>query len=189
MKVKIEVKKDALLKEYARIKNVPIGKVIRNATKDFLQAAQRHTPMGAKKRKSGWLSIAPEAIRGDHKLQDDGKVWFGPQILSAKDKTRLRKAGAKVPTVRKGYSKATWIGAMQALGMNRKVPQGMDSAKHVATLKTEGTGSNVSSTIRNWLGFDSKPGTIANILQQGFANAARRIRDDWARVLKRKGIE
>lgn len=66
---------------------------------------------------------------------------------------------------------------------------GMDSATNVATLRTDGTGNNVSATIRNWLKFDKRPGAQADILKSGLANAARRIRDDWVRVLKRRNIE
>ena len=189
--IKVQVQKDRLLEEYARLKRVPLAKVIRNASRDFLQAAYRATPMATRRTKTGWLAIAPAKLRGSaaHKVQSNGLVWFGPGMLTAKDKRRLRAAGATVPRIRKGYSKATWIGAMRALGMGRSTPMGMETATNVATLRTGGTGNNVSATIRNWLKFDKRPGAQAEILRAGMANAARRIRDDWVRVLKRRNIE
>lgn len=186
--IRVQVHKDGLLEEYARLKKVPLAKVIRNAAKDFLQAAYRATPIAARRTKAGWLAMAPSKLRGSaaHREQSNGLVWFGPRMLTARDKRRLRAAGAAVPRIRRGYSKATWIGAMRALGMGRSAPAGMDSATNVATLRTEGTGSNVSATVRNWLSFDRRPGAQADILRSGLAHAARRIRDDWRRVLKRR---
>lgn len=109
-----------LVSAFARLKNIPVWKVIRNAAKDFTRGAYDATPVAKK-------STSPY-----YRAKYKGRTWYVKQSQLTKGTRGKMKALAKGEQVefrqgrpvlkrvliKKGWSKSTWIGAMRTLGFH-----------------------------------------------------------------------
>ena len=174
------VQADGLLRRFAELKAIPIRKVIRNAARDFVQAALKETPIAAEKKSRfvrAKLSNGKYAYRPVDSLSEDE--------LKKKDKSknlvwhRIR--------IKRGWNRATWRGVMAALGMNQKpkpkvVPSAVDTRSAAVWA---GSDAAPEVTITDRLALDAAyPGQLDKLRSAGFALAAKRITTEFNRLLK-----
>lgn len=170
-----------MVEAFARLKNIPVFKVLRNAARDFAKAAIKATPT-AKISKSSW-----------YRARKNGKTWYIPESRMAGRKIRNAKDGdlqIRKVRVRKGWSKATWLGIMQELGLVVGAPvKRLQHARDKATLTNVASGANPSVTISDQLRIDNfgrastRPRHEA-IAKAGFDAAAKNITREFERLTK-----
>lgn len=190
------------LKSYAKLKKIPLAEVIHNATKDFVQAALRETPTASEK---GVLW---------YRAKKGGHTWYIPASrVNSRRREQLEKGNIAFEPlpIKKGWSKATWLGAMQALGMNTgkaKVPkfasllakfngdvktlsesQLQSEAEKKSAVAFAHTASSASAVITDEFRIDcfgrgSSSYQFNRISAAGFALAATRITNDYARHIR-----
>ena len=164
----------------ARLKDMPISKVIRNASRDFVQGAYKATPT-AQISKSNW-----------YVAQDDEKKWYIPATQMAG--RRIKKNGdvkIKKTRIYKGWSKATWAGVMRELGMITKAtPKRLPNVVNDKSNATQSLNTNEPKmTIANQVRIDNfgKQNTQQKhqeMAKAGFALAAKRLVTAYAKMLK-----
>lgn len=97
----------------AHVKDVPIGKVLRNAGRDFGMEAYRSTPTAAVTR-TNFLRVPDTRPGGRWRWVRRAKV------------RRPGSRGGRTPNppypVAKGFARATWIGVFRDLGMTTRRP-------------------------------------------------------------------
>ena len=170
----------SMMNALARLKGIPLDKVVRNAGRDYLQAAYTATPL-AKISKSQW-----------YVAEKDGRKWYVHESQTPgrkrnkKDRTRIVKA-----RIRKGWSKSTWIGAMKALGMSPKNrPNGVHPVAETRSQARQFTsGTNPRIVISDEFRIDdfgrgSSQPQHERIAAEGFKLAARRISAEFTRMIK-----
>lgn len=177
----IKIKDAEFLAAYARLKNVPIAKVIRNASRDFTQAAYKETPI-ARKSKSPYFVFYDRA----HHLR-----FLHQSQLKGRSEESL--ASLKRVKIARGWSKATWIGIMRQLGMKAKskpadVPQAATTRSNVQTYTNQDYAqATITDEIRfNRFGQGAGDARLYQIAQAGYRLAAERIEKDTERILKRQ---
>ncbi len=164
-----------LLQRFAELKGIPVSKVLRNAARDFVQAALRETPMAYLSR-SPWARIKTRGGKTAYRRIDN----FDGAARDRLAKQRIR--------IRRGWNRATWRGVMAALGMTqrnrpRSVPRAVDVRSGAVWSGTE-TAPEV--TVVNRLALDKAyPGQIERIQAAGFALAVKRITREMNRILKK----
>lgn len=114
MSVHLDMEDNDLIGLFARLKAIPVAKVIRNAARDFVQAALRATPRGQ-------LSKSPY---GRIKLGSSTR-YFRVDRLTPKQLRRMKRRARQdkrltLPLpMRRGWSKSSWIGAFRELEMGK----------------------------------------------------------------------
>lgn len=112
-----------LMRQLARLKNVPIEKVVRNASRDFVMGAYTAAPVAKKSRslfarvtlrngQIAYLNITRAASQS-------ARAAAKGKGSAARARTRARLEKYRV-RIMKGFSRSTWIGAMRSLGMHSK---------------------------------------------------------------------
>ena len=165
---------------YARLKNVPIEKVIRNASRDFVQAAFRATPVARK-------SKSPYYVFIDRKGRK--RFLHQNQLKGRSEESLVTLSKVKIA---KGWSKSTWIGVMRQLGMKAKnkpseVPI---SATSLSDVQTYSHKDYAQATITDEIRFDNfgrgTDSKLTQIAQAGYKLAAERITKDTERILQKQ---
>ena len=199
-----------LMDALARLKSIPLAKVVRNAARDYVQAAEKVTPL-AKQGKSRYVKAAYYAVgdvsyttkKGKVKTRRDflrngnghkirtGNYWYIPADRVGSLKAS-KKTGLVIRKVRvsKGWSKMTWVGAMRELGMTTKsrpasLPASVEAKSHTA----QQGGDNPSITITDEFRFDrfgrsTTDAAFGRISSSGFALAAKRMSNEYERMIK-----
>ncbi|MBQ7177546.1 MAG: hypothetical protein IJS08_09035 [Victivallales bacterium] len=178
--MKLDIAKDGIMQTLARLKGIPVSKVIRNAGRDFAQAALKATPITGtskseyartkRKGKAGW-----QYIRLDK--------------CSPRQRRLLAKKQYKI-VIHRGLAKASWKGVFQALAMTTGSPNvKKNMPSKVATMSgaiSRGTEQMPEIVISNILDFYSprRRGTDADILAAGFKLASERIVKEINRMLQ-----
>lgn len=166
-----------LVEALARLKGIPVSKVVRNASKDFAQGAYNATPV-AKISKSEYYYV-----------KDQGRYLHQSQLEGRK---RLYKHGIYKVRVRKGWSKASWIGVFRALGMSanvvsQRLPQKVETLSGVVI---SGTPTDAKAAITDCIRFDGWGGgsdrSSDAVRKSGFALAAKRIEGEVNRMIARQ---
>lgn len=171
-----------LMSAIASLKEVPLWKVIRNASRDYVQGAYKATP-------SAQISKS-QYYRAEH----NGKKWYihesqlhGGRVRNKQGKTQLRKV-----RVRKGWSKSTWIGAMRELGMTAKNrPRRLPAIVEAKSTTTQQGGNTPRVVISDEFHIDrfGRSTTIPaynQIAGEGFRLAASRLVKEWEREIKER---
>ena len=164
-----------LIEAYARLKKIPVAKVIRNATKDFVQAAFRTTPI-AKVSKSKYFVVVQHGRK---------RFLHEKQVRPNTTLHRMR--------VAKGWSKATWIGIMRALHMKAKEKPSIvpDDATAKSTLQVmEQANLSATAIVQDEIRFDhfgkgNSDSKLQEIANAGFKLAAERITKDMNRTVQK----
>ena len=177
MNVKVDIQDKGLLQTYAAMKNIPLAKVIRNAARDFVQAAYKATPT-ARITQSPYVRIPIEGVK---------KVFrYIPwDSLDEKGQERLKKRRIRL---QRGWSKASWIRLMRILGMTnskgemRKERSGKrwDAVNQLATIGL----TEKQAVINDAIHFDARPGEIDRITEAGLALATKRLSNDFKKIMK-----
>lgn len=165
---------ESLIEALANLKNIPIAKVIRNASRDFAQASQKATPIANKSKSEFYYFWENGQKRFLHESQV-GKVKRG---------SKLRKV-----RIHRGWSKASWMGIFRALGMSlrmstNRLPQAVE---HLSNAITSGTQTTAKTVMTDAIRFDrfgqSQDTRTDNIAREGFALAAKRIQKEVNNML------
>ena len=172
----LDAKIDAssLMSALARLKNIPLAKVVRNAARDFAQAAIKATPV-AQKSKSEFYKYF---VNGQPRFLHES------QVVNRKSKKGLKKV-----RIYKGWSKASWLGVFRALGMSLKIAAQRLPGKveHLSYAIARGNNTNASTTIEDYIHFDSfgrsTDTRTAEVARAGFALAAKRMTKEVNRML------
>lgn len=170
-----------LVNSFARMKNIPVKTVMRNAARDFVRTAQRETP----------LSVETKARYYRAKL-DDRRWWIpvdligGRKIHNKPGRTQLKR------WLNRGWSKATWIGSMRALGMSSQHPAKRLPAvvTHQSIAYQKGPDRNPQAVVEDVLALDNfGRGTSdeqhRRISAEGFKVAARNMMKEYNRLVRR----
>lgn len=176
MRVFVRINTAQMLRLFADLKGVPLAKVIRNAARDFAQAALKATPL-AKIRSSPYARIT---------LAGGGTRYARLDRYGGSTLRNLRKKKYRI-RINRGWSRASWIGVFRALGME-KAPHA--PARLPAAVETIGRadmdGDDTSPRVRilDEIRFDGLPGTEDAIIDAGLGLAAKRIDSEWNRIMK-----
>lgn len=166
-----------LMEAMARLKDIPVSKVVRNASRDFAQAAQKETPI-ANKSKSEF-----------YKYIKDGEPHF---LHESQVASRKRKAGLRKVRIYKGWSRASWLGVFRALGVSLKVSvQRLPSkVEHMSSAVARGDSTTSSTTITDYIHFDRFGKTndtrTDEIGRKGFELAAKRMSKEVSRMMQKQ---
>ena len=155
-----------LVSALASLKNVPLAKVVRNASRDFAQAAQKATPV-AQTGKSEYYKW----------FDKQGQPHFlHESMLVGRSRRSLRKV-----RVYKGWSRASWLGIFRALGVSMRIPVQRLPGKveHISNAITSGSQTDSTVTMTDYIHFD-KFGRVQDtrtdaVAKAGFELAAKRI--------------
>lgn len=171
MDVKLDVR--GMMEALAELKQIPLAKVVRNAARDFVQAAFRATPTA----KVGRAQY--------YRAKTNGRTWYIPVAKTNGRRVRgLKKSGVEVRKVaiRRGWSRSTWLGAMQALGMASKarparMPEAVERKSTASSGGAQATPSVVISDefrLDNF-GYSTTIPQYNRIAGEGFKLAAKRL--------------
>ena len=172
-----------LIDLFARLKGIPVAKVIRNAARDFVQAALKATPRGR-------LAKSPY---GRVKLGADYRYFrldrLSPRELARAKRRRKRDSRLTMPLpMRRGWSKASWIGAFRELGMGRTptAPRKLPASviQRLSTAAMAGDDQHPEIRITDDIRFTALAGTDQTIIQAGFRLAAERLTREFKRTIR-----
>ena len=183
----IKVDSRNILQAYANLKNLPLAKIIHNASKDFAQAAQERTPKSQLLHAKYYKAYIPGT----------GKHWFIPiEWLNGRRVYNKRSRVKLVKWLKRGWSKATWIGIMRALGMtSSKAPLRSSDSTHAqmmshVILHKDAVSAHADMTdevyFDQWTrgtDYTSEP-----VIKSGFALASKRIANDFNNVTRAKWL-
>ncbi|MBO4513518.1 MAG: hypothetical protein J5746_12210 [Victivallales bacterium] len=186
----------SLLDTLARMKKIPIGKVIRNAGRDFAREAYKITPT-AQISKSPYYRYFDQRDQKWHYLHESQVV---ESYTTKRGLTRNRiRQGAKDAfgklkkvKIAKGWSKASWIGVFKALGLPPKakgsLPVAVEQLSDATMTETAWMAEIViADDIRfNHFGNGADGGTADRIAKAGYDAAARNINKEIDRLMKRR---
>lgn len=183
--IKAMVEDSDLVNALARLKGIPVRKVLHNAAKDFAQQAYVNTP------------VANEPKHRYYRVKTSAGVWqyipdYEIYALHLSKRKRLARKIYKVP-FKKGWSRAAWIGVFRSLGMP---PKGSTSnlSSEVATqgyTVERGMSDAPEIEIADSIHFDRfgrNPGDTRRsdrIVQAGFNLAAQRIAKGVDQAMKK----
>ncbi len=178
--VSIKVDGRSLVEAYARLKKVSVAKVLRNASRDFVQAAYKATPIAQ-------MKVSPYYVVRD---RNGVKRYIHESRMRGRTNAGIGRARRVV--IARGWSKATWIGVMRQLQMRAKnkpsnVPE---AALMYSGMRMTQTQDTASVTINDNIRFDrfgkSSDSKLVEIAQAGFRLAAERLTKDWTRQLEKE---
>lgn len=177
MNIGIDIQDKGLLATYAALKNVPLAKVLRNAARDFVQAAYRATPL-ARIAQSRYVRIPIEGTKKAYR-------YIPWDSLDEKGQERLKKRRIRL---QRGWSRASWIRLMRILGMTNKngdmrkerTGKRWEAVNRLATIGLTERQVEITDAIH----FDARPGEIDRITEAGFALATKRISNDFKKIMK-----
>ena len=200
MSITIKTDAKSLLETYAKLKQIPMEKILRNAGRDFVQAALKVTPL-SKLPKSPFARIPLEGrkVRYVHIEHSLTKTYYRRRKVNKKtgqvtykvaDKpkpSRVRHLNKYCMVLRRGWSKASWIGVFRALGVPERVamralPQAVQT---IANATVSGSGSQAQVHILDPIHFEGLPGTAQRIIDEGYKLATSRIVKDFNRQIQR----
>lgn len=155
-----------LIDMLAKLRGVTTDKVVRNASRDFVQATYKETPL-AQKSKSEYYTFVGK---------DGNRRYLHESQVTVKRKSKLRKV-----RIRRGWSRASWIGIMRGLGMSTKSrPRALPSkVETISNVIVTGTPERTKATMTDHIRFNrwgrSQDHLTEHICQEGFKLAAERM--------------
>lgn len=168
-----------LMAAMARLKKIPMTKVVRNSARDFARAAKRATPVAVKSKSEYYTFVQGGRRRYLHESMFAGR--------SKKSMQRLRKV-----RIAKNWSQASWFGIFRVLGL--PAPKiGRLPADKIALLSNAvdyGDDTNATMHMTDYIQFNRfGRGTdhhSAEIARAGFRAAAKIMKREVNRMLKKE---
>ena len=169
---------ESLIEALARLKDIPVSKVVRNASRDFAQAALKATPTAQVSKSEFYYYWGKDGVK--HYLHQS-------QVGKRKRKSKLRKV-----RIHKGWSKASWLGVFRALGVSlrmstNRLPQAVE---HLSNAIVSGNPENAKCVLTDNIHFDGFKGGqdrhSQEIARAGFALAAKRIVSETNKLISRQ---
>ena len=197
-----------IMETLARLKKIPISKVIRNAGRDFARAAMRETPVAIvskseyykyfDERDRQWKYLHQSMLNGEKAPYVDEELTKAGALetvtyttKSGKVKTKTVRKLAKV-RVYKGWSKASWIGVFRALGMpppaQGKQPDAVTRMSQASEMATD---YYAEMTIDDAIHFDQfgrhmSSQTVGRIAEAGYEAAAKNITKEIDKLMQKQ---
>jgi hypothetical protein len=165
---------ESLIEALAHLKDIPVSKVVRNASRDFAQAALKATPV-AKVSKSEFYYFWRNGVK--HFLHQS-------QVGKRKRNSKLRKV-----RVHRGWSKASWLGVFRALGVSLRMPTNRlpQAVEHLSNAIQSGSQQQAKCVLTDQIHFDGFNGGqdrhSQGIARAGFELAAKRITGEVNKML------
>lgn len=165
----------SLMEALARLKGISVSKVVRNASRDFAQAALKATPVAVKSKSEYYYYYDKQGQR---------KYLHESQLAGRKRLTGLRKV-----RIAKGWSKSSWLGIFRALGMSMKdrpnrLPQ---KVEHISYAVSRGNDTQSTTTMTDYIHFDrfgqGQDQHTDSIASAGFKLAAQRMTKEVNRMM------
>jgi hypothetical protein len=116
---------DDLVSQMSRLKNVPIDKATRNAARDFVRGAYMAAPIAAVRRSKFakvTLKTGKEQVLNITKAAQQSAAAASKERRAEVRKATRARLEARRIVIRRGFAKATWIGAFRALGVTTNKP-------------------------------------------------------------------
>jgi hypothetical protein len=176
----MDIDASSMMAALARLKNIPIAKVVRNAGRDFARAAYKSTPV-ARVSKSEYYKYK-DARTGEWKYLHQSQL---------QGRGRKSTKGLKKVRIYKGWSKASWLGVFKALGMpmspSTRLPGAVQGMSHAASMATD---YYAEMTIDDAIHFDRfgrnmSSATVDAVARAGYEAAARNITKELDKMLKK----
>ncbi len=191
----IRINASEMMEAFARLKKIPLSKVIRNASRDFVREAYRMTPVAKISKSEYYRAVDPKDPKHRwyiHETMLKGRSDLTTKSGNMKSVSSINKAGRvrlnKV-RVRKGFSKATWAGAFAVLGLPAvkegvKYPVGSNSGVIQRDLPT-GPEATITDEVRfdAW-GRSTSDKQHETIVRAGFANAAAHMAGEYNKMVR-----
>jgi hypothetical protein len=165
-----------IIDAFARLKGISVAKVVRNASRDFAQAAHKETPI-AKIGRSEYYKYFDKSGQ-PHFLHES-------MVVGRKSRKGLRKV-----RVYKGWSRASWLGIFRALGVSMRIPVQRlpNQVEHISHAITRGDQTNSTVTMTDYIHFDSfgrgQDTRTEAVARAGFMLAAKRITTEMSKMLR-----
>lgn len=105
----------AVLEYYARLKGVPLAKVLRNAARDFVFAAYRETPQAPSIKPNPWALVP-----GRGRLEGKGVHLHIPDYPPME---QARLSAYRIAAPRRGYALAAFLPAIGTLELAKRPPR------------------------------------------------------------------
>lgn len=157
-----------LMEALARLKQVPLAKVMRNAARDFVAGAYQATPLAKERGEGGYLELL------DRKRTESGAKVV--RYIPAPKPGRKRSLWTRWHTYARGWSRASWIGIMRDLGMGSgKQVETKELAPAVRAISRAwqiGTEQEPGWGFLDDIEFTALAGMDQHIIQAGFDRAA-----------------
>ena len=185
-----------LFEAMARLKGIPIEKVVRNASRDFARAGKKATPQAIIS-KSPYYKFFDERDGKWHFLHETQveEEYINRKGISKKRVSKKAKnAFGQLRKVRiaKNWSKYSWNGVFAALGMSdeiRSVPARMQKVNQIGNAFVSSSQEEASVTIEDYIHFDrfgtGSDFTSSRILQAGYERAATNMTKEVDRMLRK----
>lgn len=187
---------DALFQAMADLKGIPMEKVVRNASRDFVRGAKYNTPL-AKISKSHFYKFFDERDGKWHFLHE---TQVEEQYINRKgvQKTRVSKQAKKTfkmlkkVRIAKGWSKYSWNGVMHELGMDAEISSVPSRLGNKVNELSEGVMSRTDSTatfeLTDYIHFDDfgkgADTTSGAILDAGYSRAVKNMTKEVERMMR-----
>ena len=205
-----------LMDAYARLKKIPLAKVVKHAARDFTQAGQKATPNSVISRSEWWIATRYEQTQETYQTKKGktrtrttwargedghkkkiGDSWFihDSKISGSSVRRTFARSGIKLSRMRvhRGWSKASWIGIMRSLGMttNKEPSKDLEKAKYLSSAVTRGNLMNTVIELTDQIAFDrfGKGGadvTSPEIKQRGLELAAWRLSKEFDKEARKQ---
>ena len=201
MKIVPKIDSEAALRKYAELKKIPLDRVLFHAAKDMAQAGIKATPLATVKDGTFYTYVDPKTQERKYIHSKDvnptrtptGRKRMRKFFKSVKEEWKLHPFNYS-----QGWSRASWIGIMRALGMSTSKPNAAKKGipgKARADVERLGTVTQKSITGQeqiilndrihfDGLGHGSDRASQA-IIAAGLKNATQRIAKDWAREIRK----
>jgi len=176
--IMLNIDPKAIVEALARLKGIPVAKVVRNASRDFAQASLKATPT-AQKSKSEFYK---------YKGKDNQWHYLHESMLVG----RKRKKGLIKQRIYKGWSRASWLGVFRALGMSMRMQTSRlpNAVEHISNAIARGTQTSATTTITDYIHFDNfgkgNDTRTEAIARAGFELAAKRMTSETSKMLARQ---
>lgn len=191
-----EIHDESMIAALARLKKIPVSKVIRNAGRDFAFAAQKVTPLASVSR-SEYYRYWDERTRSWRYLHQS-QVEESYVTRAGATRTRVRRSAKsrfdklKRVRVHKGWSKASWIGVFRALGLPPKSRGRLsEEVEQLSTVTQTATEYYSEMTIDDAIHFDRfgrnySAAMVEQIAKAGYEAAAKNITAETQRMLEKQ---
>lgn len=167
---------DSLMNALASIRNLPLAKVIRNASKDFLQGSYRATPLSKITHKDTlWTKKPGQTPHWVNKAKERARKT--DRRVSESAKRPVNKKWVAPFRVSQGFAKASWITAMRQAGMTMGSGKRYTSAQKESAIQSQASDGEQHPFVRmmNSLSYLAKLDDKHNIAQAGIRLADTRI--------------
>lgn len=197
--ITVQVHDKSLVEAMARLKQIPVSKVLRNAARDFARGAYKAIPTASVTRSEFYrIKLKNGGVKYLHESQITKRKPVSQTRKKDKTKRKVREFHAELRRkvrIGKGWSKATWITLFRALGITTNKPAkslpspaAVEAGKRSSLQATSFQGK-AEITITDLIRFNawgkSADVLTQHIINEGFKPALQKIQNSVKGALRR----